>query len=67
MFQFDSFAHFMAMDGHGVYVWASYAITFAVMAFIIVSPLLRARQTLKAVKLQQARSARHNAAQTSSQ
>ncbi|MGD9660606.1 MAG: heme exporter protein CcmD [Porticoccaceae bacterium] len=67
MFQFESLAELMSMEGHGVYVWASYAITFVVMAFMVVNPLLRARQTLKTVRLQQTRSGRHSAAAMSSQ
>ena len=29
---FDSLATFMAMDGHGVYIWTAYAITCVVIA-----------------------------------
>ena len=29
--RFDSIQEFLAMDGHGVYVWLAYAITFAVL------------------------------------
>jgi heme exporter protein D len=29
---FDSWADFMAMGKHGVYVWSSYGLTFAVIA-----------------------------------
>jgi len=64
MFQFDSFADFMVMGGHGAYVWASYGITCIVMAYMLARPLLRTRQTLKMVRLQQARAA-HQAAQAS--
>jgi heme exporter protein D len=37
---FDSFADFIAMGKHGVYVWSSYGLTFA----IIVGLLWQARQ-----------------------
>lgn len=41
---FDSFSDFIAMGGHGLYVWLSYAFATAVIAFNIVSPrLLRNR------------------------
>ncbi|MCH8530196.1 MAG: heme exporter protein CcmD [Saccharospirillum sp.] len=41
---FESFSDFMAMDGHGIYVWLSYAVATAVIVFNIVSPrLLRNR------------------------
>ena len=56
MFQFDSLADFMAMAGHGPYVWISYAVSLAVMLYLVVSPLLRRRTTLRAVRLEEARS-----------
>lgn len=57
-FQFESIADFIAMNGHGPYVWASYAITFAVLIFLLVSPLLQkkafVKQQIKQRKLAQA-------------
>ena len=44
MFQFDSLADFLTMDGHGIYVWTSYAITLMVMAWVIARPVRRARR-----------------------
>ena len=33
-FAFDSFNHFILMDGHGIYVWLVYAVsTFIIVAF----------------------------------
>jgi heme exporter protein D len=58
MFQFDSLAAFFFMGGHGVYVWACYAFTLAVMAWLVASPLLRARQILQLLHGQEARAAR---------
>ena len=40
-FQFESLAAFMSMNGHGPYVWVSYAITVAVLVFLLVNPLLQ--------------------------
>jgi heme exporter protein D len=54
MFQFDSLAAFIAMDGHGVYVWACYAFTLAVLAWLVASPLLRARQIMQSLHGQEA-------------
>jgi len=39
-FQFDSLAAFLSMNGHGPYVWASYAITFAALLYLLINPLL---------------------------
>lgn len=41
---FESFADFIDMGGHGLYVWLSYAIAVAVIAINIVSPLMHKRQ-----------------------
>jgi heme exporter protein D len=46
-FQFDSFADFLAMNGHGPYVWASVVITFVVLIFLLVSPLLQRKAFIK--------------------
>lgn len=43
---FDSLQAFAAMDGHGGYVWSSYALALAVVVFIIVTPLRRRRRFL---------------------
>ncbi|MFA5631507.1 MAG: heme exporter protein CcmD [Porticoccaceae bacterium] len=58
MFQFDSFADFMTMDGHGVYVWVSYLITLVVMVWLLVWPLVASRHTRKAVRRGAARQER---------
>ena len=52
-FQFESIADFIAMNGHGPYVWASYAITFAVLIFLLVSPLLQKKAFVKQQQKQQ--------------
>lgn len=52
-FQFESFADFMVMNGHGPFVWSAYAITFAVLIFLLVSPLLQKRAFIKQQKKQQ--------------
>lgn len=40
-FQFESLADFLAMSGHGPYVWASYVITFIALIFLVVRPVLQ--------------------------
>ncbi|MBE9396417.1 heme exporter protein CcmD [Pontibacterium sp. N1Y112] len=41
---FDSFSDFLAMGGHGLYVWLSYAIALFVIVINLVSPVLRKKQ-----------------------
>ena len=52
-FQFESIADFIAMNGHGPYVWTSYAITFAVLIFLLISPLLQKKAFVKQQQKQQ--------------
>jgi heme exporter protein D len=49
-FQFESLADFIAMSGHGPYVWASYAITFIALVFLLVNPLLQKKALIKQQK-----------------
>jgi len=58
MFQFDSFADFLIMDGHGVYVWVSYLVTLLVMVWLVIWPLIASRQTRNALRRSQARQQR---------
>lgn len=37
---FDSFSAFLAMGGHGFYVWLSYAIGAALIIFNVVTPMM---------------------------
>ena len=59
MFQFDGFRDFVAMGGHGPYVWLSYAITLAVMVYLVAAPILRRRAIVRRLRLHSARAARH--------
>lgn len=47
---FDSFSEFLAMDGHGQYVWLSYAIALVLFVINLVSPLLRKKQLISELK-----------------
>lgn len=38
--QFDSIAEIIHMNGHGLYVWVSYAVALGVFGYNILSPLL---------------------------
>jgi len=44
---FSSFAEFVAMGNHGVYVWTSYCISLAVLLLNVALPLLARRRHLQ--------------------
>ncbi|GAB3277281.1 heme exporter protein CcmD [Parahaliea aestuarii] len=41
---FDSLHAALAMEGHGPFVWAAYAITAVVLLTLLLSPVLRSRR-----------------------
>ncbi|HEY8330995.1 Heme exporter protein D (CcmD) [compost metagenome] len=43
---FESFADFLAMGKHGLYVWTSYGISLAVLALNVALPILARRRYL---------------------
>lgn len=45
-FQFESLGDFIAMGGDAVFVWASYAVFFAFIAWNLIQPRLQRRKTL---------------------
>ena len=53
MFQFDSLSAFVAMGGHGFYIWLSYLFTALVMVWLVATPLLRKNRLFHALKRQQ--------------
>ena len=59
-FAFENLSDFFLMNGHGSYVWSSYAITFAVIAIMTALPFMR-RKTL--IKLQRAQTMRESVIQ----
>lgn len=42
--QFDSLAAFLAMEGHGVFVWSVYGVTLVVLVTLVVIPWRRNQQ-----------------------
>ena len=46
MFQFENFDAFIAMGGHGPYVWAAYGLSLTIMAWLALAPLRRQRALL---------------------
>jgi heme exporter protein D len=44
---FESFGDFLAMDGHGLYVWLSYGLTLAVVVVNVLAPIAGRRRYLR--------------------
>ena len=44
---FESFADFLAMGRHGLYVWLAYGVTFAVIVWNAVQPVLQRHRLLR--------------------
>jgi heme exporter protein D len=49
---FDSLQQLIWMNGHGVFVWSSFAISAVVMIGLIVIPLKQKQAAMKNIKLQ---------------
>ncbi len=49
---FDSLPAALAMEGHGAYVWGSYLVTVAVIAMVVMAPVLRRRRFLRQLAAQ---------------
>lgn len=49
-FQFESLEAFIAMGGHGIYVWPCYIFVFAVLIGLTISPILSQKAWLKQQK-----------------
>lgn len=43
---FETFGDFLAMDGHGLYVWLSYGIALAVIAINLTGPMMARKQLI---------------------
>lgn len=52
-FQFAGLAEFLAMEGHGPYVWIAYGVTLVAMAALVLQPVWRRRQLQAELKRQQ--------------
>jgi heme exporter protein D len=50
MGQFASFSDFLAMGKHGLYVWLSYGIAFAIILYNIVAVILKKQQFFNEAK-----------------
>lgn len=52
---FESFSAFLAMGGHGPYVWSCYGLTLAVLLFNGLAPGRRQRRFLREQRARQRR------------
>ncbi|KAA0874766.1 heme exporter protein CcmD [Nitrincola tapanii] len=43
---FNTFAEFLAMGGHGLYVWSCYGLGLVVLLWLIATPMLQRRRLL---------------------
>lgn len=60
MGSFNNVAEFIAMGGHGSYVWASYLLTFAFLIGIILYSRAQRGRTYRDINAQQARQSQRN-------
>ena len=44
---FANFSEFLAMGGHGLYVWLSYGLFFGVMSWLMIMPGLDRKKLVK--------------------
>ena len=56
-FQFQSFAEFLSIGGHAVYVWWSYGIFAAIFAYNILQPLLAKKRIIRQLQARLVREA----------
>lgn len=57
--QFHGVAEFLAMGGHGPYVWSAYGVALVVLVWLVVQPLRRRAAILKSVRRAGAREQKH--------
>lgn len=56
-FQFESLADFLAMGGDAAFVWASYAVFMAFIAWNLIQPRLQRRKTEQLLRARRQREA----------
>lgn len=57
--EFSTLSEFIAMGGHGPYVWLSYGLTALIIVFNVVQPMLRRRRLMKEQAQRLRREKRH--------
>ena len=53
--QFSTFSDFIAMGGHGFYVWLSYGISFLLLALLIIHSKRKNTAIIQQIRLRQKR------------
>ncbi len=48
-FQFDNVSGMLHMAGHGIYVWTAVLVTLALIAWLIINPLLQRRHVIEEI------------------
>ena len=48
-FQFANVSGMLHMAGHGIYVWTAVLVTLALIAWLIINPLLQRRHVIKEI------------------
>jgi heme exporter protein D len=43
---FDSFSEFLAMGGHGLYVWIAYGLTAVIFIFNLITPIFKRKRII---------------------
>jgi len=43
---FDSFSEFLAMGGHGLYVWVAYGLTAVIFIFNLITPIFKRKRLI---------------------
>ena len=51
---FDSVADALAMGGHGVFVWGAYGISFVIIFFVLLRPVMSIRTLNAGIRRQEA-------------
>ena len=59
-FQFNDMSAFLAMGGHGFYVWSAYGVSLLLLSYLVIRPLLRRAEVLKTVRRVHDQSQRKN-------
>ena len=60
---FDSVTDALAMDGHGAFVWGAYGITFVIIFFVLLRPLMSIRSLNDGIRQEAQRKQRAQVAQ----
>mgnify|MGYP000623553885 CR=1 FL=1 len=56
--QFSTFAEFIAMDGHGFYVWLSYGVSILLLSLLVLFSFSKQQDIVKQIKQREQREIR---------